>query len=1618
MMRRSVQFSLLIFLVLSGTFLKAQPSKTLPSNPTEFIEEFTSQIDKFGNKEVQQYTKGLKERWLGGVFLPEEQERLIGQANIMLLKNYNLNPEILNYVKTVEAIKDANSFAQIDINQFFMAADSCVLLLDRKRTAKYYQFMRTFCESGAAFKTSNASWTFSQNNPELKFGTFTDKEQSKTVSFPYLVFSVTDLKYQNAKDSSIVYNTKGQLNIMTKMFDAEGGRIDWSKMGLDPNEVYADLTDYGLNLNYSFIKLDTVIFHYTSLLEKPLKGKFEDINKGFNNKNKANYPYFRSYDGGVVIENFIPNVRYEGGFSLRGIRKIGSAYYQWVDIPEPEVIEEDEPEEEDPYEEEIEETYDEFGYEYDESAFYFDDEDEYLEDTWGDEEPVAESEDEVGGGDFEEILPDMEFLDQELKLMKASLTIFRNEQKTMALRAYEFVLDAEKLVSRRTEVSLYISEEDSITHPSVDVVYDVDSAQVVLMKDVKDKFARQAFLSPYHGYYLYFDAIRWDQKTNKIEFTSLIDKENQTSAIESEDFFKLQRFRQFKSVLKFNPIGAIYRYMNLHPGEPIFAEDICEQYKLPDQLPALLLALPDVEGSGYIIYDKKTHKIEPLPKLTTWAKAARGKKDYDAIQIITQVKSGNNAELDLESHNIDINGVNFFSLSDSQYVRVIPNQNHVKVFENRDLNYDGVMAAGKLNFYGRLSADTAKLDTSKGKFTFQYDNYKILCDSLDSLRFVLMRDPPVGYSFSKLQKALRNTAIEGVTGAIYINKPDNKNGLDQFEEYPVFDSYTNSYVYWAKPNIADGVYAKDKFYFSIDPFVLDSLESFDELSLSFEGEFISSEIFPKIRQRLAVMEDYTLGLKDVTPPDTGYAAYDGAGRFKGEINLDGSGLSSSGEMDFMNTTAKSDSFQMYFDSVKAITEDFQLPKGTRDGANFPQIDAKTVAYKWLTKKDQIELETVKDGEPIILFEGEGYFEGKLIVTKEGLKGSGKLTMGNVTVESDEISFNELDFTAQKGTFTVYDKNNPGKELFVAQNMEVSYDVTKHHSEFQSEDVGKPNSGFPDQQFMSSLGKGVYDKKSNDVRLESRSVKQKDNFFYSTHPKQDSLAFYANTAYYNFDQKEVQIDGVPYIYVADAKITPDSTQGGRVNVKPDGFLQKLKSATIQANLETGYHFIYEANIDITSSKMYTASGKYDYIPVDGKDQYINMTDINVQADTLTVAKGNIPEEQGFYLTDRIFFKGQTFLEANRKFMRFSGEVKVDTDNEALANWIKFDSIVNPDSVFIPIDESALGKLVVGLYYKPRNRVFYSTFLQEKKEKEDKQVALAKGGLTFDRTTNEFRIGPAKKLTGVEYRGTTSSLDDENNIITTVGKLDFPSFFKKNTISMEVAGKWRDDMGNNEVISNLMLKFNMDCIPKEAWDKLADRLIVVAALNEDIPWTDPLFIQSISEYLDPNYKQADKNTQAFLKSVQNAEVPSTDIKVAKEIMGSLLLSGVQFRYDEEYKSLYATGEVGMLGMNGRPVNKMTSSNTKIEYNIGRYSPAGVPLPDTLRIYLEMDEFTQVYFEFSGEVLNTWSTDVEGYNAVLAAEIEKRKKSEGYRFEMAQESDKDDFLSRFVNRYIWRD
>lgn len=1663
--------SLFIRLLLIGCALlaaaSAQVVDVFPTEPDKFLAPFIATVNRDGTQKARDAMQDFAKQWndIAG-FTSVDKEKFIQQANIMLsVKKYAADREILAFAQAFSVAARTSNYARLDMSEFFEVSMGCIMELEPMRLRIFYENLAKYLREGYIVNRVGYSWKIDQKDPHLEIVDIPDGKGG-TFARPVVRLSHTNLHYKSPNDTTLVGNTSGLVDLVSLTFLGVGGEVNWMKVNLSKEDVYAVLDKYLMNFNSGTVEADSVTFYYKSLIKEPLKGRFEDKGLGFKSLNTANYPYFKSYGGGVVIENLIQDVRYEGGFSLKGIRKVGSGY----DLVTYEKMEDSGDSGSDPYsseyyedeqnvDEAINETLDEFGIQAEEdektdfSEFGTGDNSEITDDT----DPFAEDDD-MGMGDEDSELSDTSETPAETpatadtgeepaavgnipqmdlsnavevtRHIPAHLLIRHNGEYVLSLKGEEIVLDQERLTGKNMEVAMYLTKTDSLYHPSMDLMYEVAAKKMTLKKPRKSLYPEVPFTSNYHKYYLYFESITWDINTSDIYFTAFVDKEHKVSAVESFDYFNKERFNQYKGILKINPLGAIYRHKLEDKVDKVYAKNVMRRFGLQNQQQAFDKSLPRLQGAGYIRYhpernaglerellrqnkivkeeDVADYLIEPQQKLFDWMRAARDKKDYDAIFIISKVDTGAHARLNIQDKQMELFGVKNFSISDSQFVAIRP-EDKVIIKENRNLEFGGMMGAGRMNFY------TSKKDG----FKFDYESYSIECDEIDSMRFVLVRNPKPGYEYTPLERALGNTVFERVSGKVHIDDPRNKSGKEKkkYAHYPVFDSYKDSYVYWARPEVQGGVYTKDKLFFSVDPFVLDSLEDFSEKNLNFDGSFTSSEIFPEFRQTLAVMPDFSLGFKQQAPIE-GYPIYNGAGKFYNEITMDSYGLHGKGDIEYLGSLAKSDTFVFHFDSVMAVTNHFHLDKGPRGGAYFPSIDSDTSGYKWYTKENTLKISSMQ--KPLDVFEGQGKFTGTITITEKGAWGKGALAIGQITIEGDSIVLQEEGVKAFESNFIVTDKDDPSLKHFEAEKVTVDYDLEKHISKFEREKASDSLlAEFPIHQYHTTLIKGVYTRDEDKLDIVGLSSYAKQNYFVSVAPKKDSLNFMATSARYDVLQRRINVSGVPYINVADARVSPDSQF---VVIAADGQIDSLHNAIIEAGDEdpirhTRRHRIYDATVGVSSAINYGGQGKYNYIPVNNKDQYIDFGNIEVRRDTVTAASGEVGNDRDFYLTDRILFRGTATLDASQKYLMFEGEVKIESDNPAFkGTWFKFEkAIVNPDSVFIPIKEGQTDdegrKLMVGLNYNGENSFFYSSFLEPLRNDDDISILTSKGGLTFDRKTKEFRIGAQDVIRERVYKGSLVSFNDSTNVVKTHGLMTFPTGFLENTGSLEISGDWNEDKRNNTMTTNLVIGCDFGLIPKDPIKNTMEYFWLVTENNRYYDFQERKSISALSELLDPASPE-ETNTYAFLEEMRNAIV-TKDLKLSEMLPYTVLLAGVDFNYDRNTRALYCKEPVALLGLQGQGLYKYM--NAKILYEFVPKAPDGSEANyHRMTVYLAVDNFNYIYFCLDGNTLRTRSY-ADAYNYPLQTELAKKKQNlEGYHIEVAEEDEVSKYIKNFDFKY----
>lgn len=1629
MMRRIVPLSCatLAWLLLALMSLRGQGVDFFDTDPAVFIKEYREVLTESRQDAAQEAGEAMTTLWNSGTMSAAEQETFIMLTNQLVSLRLPTHPSLTQFTETYIRLKQDRGTVHIPADRFLAVTAQCAERLSHQDVERYLQVLAQYTEGGYPIHRTRYYWHASAESPQLTFEEIRVPKGKRLT--PVIRFAQTDLKYYSSrsKDSTLIVGTGGDFYPLSLTFKGKGGRVTWEKVGLSPEDVYCDLGVYQLNFNYGLVKVDTATLHYKSLIDHPIKGRFEDRNIGYRDPSKANYPLFQSHEGGVVIDKLITNFRYEGGFTLRGQRKVGTGYNTWeaysLEGGDGEAWEAGgtggtEPE---AYDDEFADTdwSDTDWADTESEEATFDDTDSDF-DSW-DAGGVDESGGGFGGGFGG-------FQDKMQVHYPAKMELMRGDRAVLKLTGEAFLLEREKMRGRNLEATIYTNNGDSIYHPDMDLRYISEDSIVVLEKPRGGTFRNVPFVSSYHEYYLYFETIVWDLAEDQMSFTALIDRENKVSAIESFDYFTRSRMNRYKGVMKFNPVGAIYRFQLKYPDQPITPENILKDFGLLNdrELGSFERALPDLEGAGFLTYDRVTHEISPLPKLINYAQAAREVKDFDAIQILSQVDTGAHAVMNPETMEIELRGVAGFSLSDSIFARVIPTSGQVLVRQGRNLRFGGTVAVGRINLYSP--------DLNRPNFTFDYGSYKILCDSVESLRFNFLRNKPKDYQPSRMEKVLSNTVFNKITGAVHLDDPRNKSGrknndpsLSRSEEvyyaqFPVFDSYSQSFLYWDQDSIQSGVYHRDSLNFAIDPFVLDSLENFKESGLTFGGEFYSSQIFPRIRQKLAVMEDNTLGFQTVSP-ERGYYIYGRRGKFHDTLTMDGYGLHGNGTLEYLGTEAKSDTFTFFFDSVKARVSYFNLKGGynVKAGVYFPEVNTENALYTWYIKDSTLKISA--GYEELALFGGEGQFTGDLLITPGGMQGNGTISMGDVQVQGENIVFNEDDFSAAEADFTLINQDDPETPHFVARNAKIQYDVRRHRSTFESNNASEESSEFPLHQYATSLVRGTYQRSDSILRLETDSLSS-PQYFVSTDPKQDSLRFNAKDAVYDLGDRAIRVAGVDSILVADAVVRPDSQ---KVTIRQDGLIQPLTNAVVEADKETKMHRMYEANIQIRSRHEYEGSGKYDYIEVNGNEQFITFENIRVNSSENTIASGEIRSRDAFYLTERIFFRGQAELDARNRFLSFEGEVRIESDNPVFKGiWFPFEkTVVNPDSVFIPISEETLQtedgeKLTVGLVYQQERRYFYSRFLQTKEDPLDPTVISAEGGLTFDRNDKAFRIGSKNKLQGKVYKGSTVAFNDSANTIVSAGLLQFPVDFPDKTIAIKAAGQWQEDLDRNRISTNLLMGFDFqDVIPEDAFDEFEKKVMPalgVAAPDQEIEFQDTDFLNAAAELLDEGQK-GEKRTQEFVANVEKM-MTSRDITLNELLPFNLLLSGVDFKYNPDYKALYCDANVGLISLGGIALNRKV--NSKIVYQYGTISASGEKQPDKLTILLELDRSgsNKFYLQFEEETLTVFFSSIsfpEVFNEQVRSAIEKRKSDEGFRVELGDDGDIEDFTRNFVLRFI---
>lgn len=1149
-----------------------------------------------------------------------------------------------------------------------------------------------------------------------------------------------------------------------------------------------------------------------------------------------------------------------------------------------------------------------------------------------------------------------------------------------------FFLGDSIIGSQRASIVIY-QKSDTVVHPAIELKYNKNSGDLTIKKE-SGGYKEMPFFASYFNTNFNADIIRWNVQSDSLSI-SILGARNQIPAIfESNDYFNDIAFENLKGLFSFHPLQLAVNYSNSIKSKTFNTLDLADKYKLNPSV--VKSAMVDLHQRGFIDLNFATGEVTIKDKALHYADARRNKKDFDNMLIPSLIASKPNATLNLDKQRMTIRGVDQFYLSDSLNTFIRPTNSEIVLLENRDFLFSGTINSGNFEFFG-------------SNFKFKYDSFVVSMQLIDSIKLTIMTVDEKG---NKVKKQLDNQ-LEFSSGILYINDPENKSSRKRYPKYPIFDATTGASVFFDGKEINKGSYDKS-ISFDIPPFRIDSLSASDPAAIGFEGTFKSNGMLPEFKEKLKVRPDGSLGF-DHKIPQTGYPLYGGI--YKGDtetgdiLSMSEKGLRGGGTIQYLTSTFSSKEFIFYIDSVKTNGAVATIKAGTLDGASYPQITVENYKMKWLPKKDTLSFANIK--APIQLYDKTATLNGRVNLSTKGLFGTGMLvTRGSESV-SNFFTFREKEYLGRRAKFKVK-SNDPKKPAFVGDDVKLDFNLEENYAKISPEVEGNAALAFPYSQYKSSINEAIWklDEKKILMSLPEGSDLE-SSYFYSTRKDQDSLVFNASSAEYDIEKLVLNIKGIPYIKVADAKIMPAK---GEVFIKENANFQPLTEADLLIDTLNEYHSLYNGNLNILSRSKFTGNAtyrfvntvkdtfsiKFDRFELETKDSQGN------EIDKQTVSSGTVREEDKLLIAPKMFYRGKATMYANRKALELDGFVKLDLDKfEGYNKWIAYKRTEDVDEIVIDFNQNVTDKnekLVSGIHLDHGSNNIYFTFANSKHKPVDHDIFLGSGMLSYNLESKRFRLIEDAKDKGSSFEGNSITYDEANSLLKFEGKLNLVNGSKEFNVVSAGNGVVKIDSGVYNF--NTLLGLNYE-IPSKASELLAANLKEVLENTNAAP--------STTDRTDLLYRIAAIAGNAAAKSYdQKTTTDNVPLSAASpHFLKTFVLSDVNFKWSEAFKSFYSIGKINLSNVMNTNLNARINGFIEVR----KMPNAG----EVVSVYLEATAETYYFFRFEGNKLWVFSSDQKFNDAVASKSKGESVKPGQYTFVLSNTADMLTYINRFRKNYF---
>ena len=303
-----------LFLFVYSGILYSQSKSAFSGDRSKFRTELTAFMGPNLNADQITNLNSFLSRWDSASFTTQIMDKIINIAGQLSSRQMRTVPHFNDFLVTLNyfiTYKRDNDFISNWLKGLNEIASSQTFTNDN--IDKYFRNSGLLVKDNVLSESGNIRWKVKNNSLKFLFDTIV-----------YVKVSNAILTCYSQKDSTEIYNVSGNYYPELQQFRGTKGIVTWEKAGYSAKEVFAELSDYSINMLKSSFTVDSAKLTHTTYFKEAVAGLLTDQAISFTDKNRADFPRFETYAKEFKIKDIYKGVNYEGGLKFEGANSKGT----------------------------------------------------------------------------------------------------------------------------------------------------------------------------------------------------------------------------------------------------------------------------------------------------------------------------------------------------------------------------------------------------------------------------------------------------------------------------------------------------------------------------------------------------------------------------------------------------------------------------------------------------------------------------------------------------------------------------------------------------------------------------------------------------------------------------------------------------------------------------------------------------------------------------------------------------------------------------------------------------------------------------------------------------------------------------------------------------------------------------------------------------------------------------------------------------------------------------------------------------------------------------------------------------------------------------------------------